>query len=203
MPSFSSSLFGISSKAWLIFNFVFSSSFHKSCSLIFVTDVLVGICSRPSNLYFQDSICFILCSSLDSIFVFLAIASILLIIFSSSISSCVISFIRVFFLIISIEKFSFVFLAPSFTYISSNQSKYVLYFSIMYESIFSSLYPSSNFCFLDILLLASFCLPTIISFSFGLVSATYRTLISSDNVSNIIWFFIACFESVSYSICLS
>ena len=201
--SFSSSLFAISSKAWLIFNFVLSSSFHKSCSLIFVTDVLVGICSNPSNLYFQESICFILSSSLDSIFVFLAISSILLTIFSSSISSCFISFIKVFFLIISIEKFSFVFFAPSFTYISSNQSKYVLYFSIIYESIFSSLYPSNNFCFWDILLFASFCLPTIISFSFGLVSATYRTLISSETASFLAFIARAFFASVLYSICFS
>ena len=98
-----------------------------------------------------------------------------------------------------------VFATPSFSYISSNQSKYVLYFCNKYALILLSSdgYTSKAFCFSVIFLFASFCLPTIINFSFGLVNATYKTLISSDTASLLAFIASAFLARVLNSICLS
>ena len=178
-------------------------SFSNSLSL--VTDVFVGIFEDSIYLYFQSRFCIFLLSSIfEALLHSSAFFLISCMMFKSSLSSSLISFIKSILLCTNKFIISSVF-SLLYWYTNSIQSKYEVYLPNKLGFIFSlskllALYISNIFSLSFKAFSKSFDKPVIINFSFALVNATYSTLISSDIVSSLDFILIASFDSVLYSI---
>ena len=177
-------------------NFGFSTIciFFSPYFAIALTDVFPSIFVLSIYLYFHVNFLFTssFCS-LDISFITSIFFSFLL-----SFSSLVFSFSST----ILLNSIMFFSLLNRYTY--SSQSKYVFDFFTKFKGIFCAPpYISSSFCLFSNAFCKSFSTPVIIIFSFALVNATYKSLISSDSSSVFDFIFIASFAIVLYSIFLS